>query len=67
MDADEKKWIEEAVDQCSRAKQKGVTLVLVRRQDENGEGDYIVTNADNHKLVAAMNGNYEPGDADTDE
>lgn len=67
MNEDEQQWTERAIDLCSSAAVRGVTIVLIRRQDCNGGADIIVTNATSHKLVAALNGNYEVDEGENDE
>ncbi len=44
MDKDEREWIEAAMAECSRATEKGLTIMIVRRQDADGGHDVVLTN-----------------------
>ena len=54
MDQDEHKWVEEATTLCERAKQKGISLLLIRRQSLNDHADVYVTNASPEILTQLM-------------
>lgn len=51
MDTDDKKWVEEAIDQTSRAAAKNVTLLLIYR---NGDTEVVATNAASPEMVTAL-------------
>ena len=61
MEMDERKWIEESIDLAKRAAERGVTLLLIRKQDRNDAADILVTNATDPKMVTAMTREYADG------
>lgn len=54
MDGDERKWLDYAMDSAVRAKEKGITVLLVRHQDSNDEADIAITNAESPEMVTAL-------------
>lgn len=53
MDSDDKAWVEQAIEQVSRAATKNVIVLLIgRNPDSNCE--MVVTNAASHEMVSAM-------------
>lgn len=54
MNDNEKKWLDSAIERATRAAATGVTLLLLRNQDSNDEGDYVVTNATTPEMVRAL-------------
>ncbi len=65
MNPDERKWVEDATALCVNATRQNVTLLMIRKQDQNGEADIVITNSADPALIAAMNGNYEPVDEES--
>lgn len=61
MEVFEVKWTEKAIDLCDQATRKGVSLIF---RTEVNDDHIIVTNVKDANLVAALNGNYEGGEAD---
>jgi hypothetical protein len=52
MDPDERKWLQSAIEAAQEASQKNVTVLLVRRNEN--EADLLVTNANNSEAIAGM-------------
>lgn len=68
MEIEERKFIDEATNLCESAGKRGVTILLVRRQDQNDGTDIVVTNASFAPMVAAMMGaHFDFGTHDIDE
>lgn len=54
MEADERKWAEEAIALCNEATRSQVTILLVRLQDANDQSDIVVTNAASPDMLKAL-------------
>ncbi len=67
MSGEERAWTEDAISQCKRASEKGVIVLLVRRQDVNGEADVVVTNATGGDAIAALSRAIEYDGQDSEE
>ena len=57
MEAEERKWVEEAMELASRASEKGLTVLFVRCLSD--EPNYVVTNACSGDVIKALG--YVPG------
>ena len=44
MDKEERQFIEESMDLCKRAEERGVSLLIARYQDGNDLADVVLTN-----------------------
>jgi len=54
MDGDERKWADEAITLCKTAFEKGISVMLIRRQDRENLADMIVTNVTNGETIKAL-------------
>lgn len=54
MGDDEKLWIDGALDVITKAERMGLSCLIVRRNDENGEADIAFTNVKDAALVKAL-------------
>lgn len=52
MQTEVKEWIEEAVDQCKRASDKQVTLLI--RSSAEFDNDIVVTNAASPEIIGSL-------------
>ena len=53
MDKEDQDWTTDAMNLCSRAKEKGISILFVRPRD-NGEADIVVTSAETPDMVRAL-------------
>lgn len=54
MENDEKQWIDAALERAIRAEEKGILILMVRKQDSNDQADIVITNAKTPDMVAAL-------------
>lgn len=64
MEPEEQKWFDAALERAARAREKGVVVMLVRRQDSNEQADIVMTTADSPEMVRAL---YKATSSDGDE
>lgn len=53
---EEGRWITEAIESATAATRAGVTILMIRMQDENDLADVVVTNATSAEMTAALLG-----------
>lgn len=64
MGDDEKRWLDAAVEKCQAARERGVTVLFIRKQDANDEADIVVTNAATPEMARSLSVAISEEDSD---